>query len=175
MPWRETAQQREKYLIRDCGLKFMIVFLGLFMTNQVNPELLTDADILGMSDADYMNDVQLAFFKNRLLKLEAEMVENAKKTTQAFQEQDTNYIADPSDRATIEEEYALELRTRDRERKLLQKIRSALESIENGEYGFCEDTGEPIGLKRLLARPTASLSIEAQERREKMQKHFADE
>ena len=150
-------------------------FLGLFMTNQVNPELLTDADILGMSDADYMNDVQLAFFKNRLLKLEAEMVENAKKTTQAFQEQDTNYIADPSDRATIEEEYALELRTRDRERKLLQKIRSALESIENGEYGFCEDTGEPIGLKRLLARPTASLSIEAQERREKMQKHFADE
>lgn len=145
------------------------------MTNQVNPELLTDADILGMSDTDYMNDVQLAFFKNRLLKLEAEMVENAKKTTQAFQEQDTNYIADPSDRATIEEEYALELRTRDRERKLLQKIRSALESIENGEYGFCEDTGEPIGLKRLLARPTASLSIEAQERREKMQKHFADE
>lgn len=154
---------------------FIIVFLGLFMTNQVNPELLTDADILGMSDTDYMNDVQLAFFKNRLLKLEAEMVENAKKTTQAFQEQDTNYIADPSDRATIEEEYALELRTRDRERKLLQKIRSALESIENGEYGFCEDTGEPIGLKRLLARPTASLSIEAQERREKMQKHFADE
>lgn len=145
------------------------------MTNQVNPELLTDADILGMSDTDYMNDIQLAFFKNRLLKLEAEMVENAKKTTQAFQEQDTNYIADPSDRATIEEEYALELRTRDRERKLLQKIRSALESIENGEYGFCEDTGEPIGLKRLLARPTASLSIEAQERREKMQKHFADE
>lgn len=145
------------------------------MTNQVNPELLTDADILEMPEADYMNDVQLAFFKSRLLKLEAEMVENAKKTTQAFQEQDTNYIADPSDRATIEEEYALELRTRDRERKLLQKIRSALESIENGEYGFCEDTGEPIGLKRLLARPTASLSIEAQERREKMQKHFADE
>ena len=145
------------------------------MTNQINPELLTDADILGMPEADYMSDVQLAFFKSRLLKLEAEMVENAKKTTQAFQEQDTNYIADPSDRATIEEEYALELRTRDRERKLLQKIRSALESIENGEYGFCEDTGEPIGLKRLLARPTASLSIEAQERREKMKKHFADE
>lgn len=145
------------------------------MTNQVNPELLTDADILQMPETDYMNDIQLAFFRNRLLKLEAEMVENAKKTTQAFQEQDTNYIADPSDRATIEEEYALELRTRDRERKLLQKIRSALELIENGEYGFCEDTGEPIGLKRLLARPTASLSIEAQERREKMQKHFADE
>lgn len=140
-----------------------------------NPELMTDEDILNMSDDDYMNEIQLAFFKNKLIKLEEEMVGNAKKTTQAFQEQDTNYIADPSDRATLEEEYALELRTRDRERKLLQKIRGALELIENGEYGFCEDTGEPIGLKRLLARPTATLSIEAQERREKRQKHFADE
>lgn len=136
---------------------------------------MTDNDILNMSEDDYMNDVQLAFFKHRLIILENEMVDNAKKTTQAFQEQDTNYIADPSDRATIEEEYALELRTRDRERKLLQKIRSALALIESGDYGYCEDTGEPIGLKRLLARPTASLSIEAQERREKMQKHFADE
>jgi DnaK suppressor protein len=122
-----------------------------------------------------MNDVQLAFFKHRLLLLETEMVENAKKTTQAFQEQDTTYIADPSDRATIEEEYALELRTRDRERKLLQKIRSALAMIDSGDYGYCEDTGEEIGLKRLIARPTASYSIEAQERREKMQKHFADD
>ena len=136
---------------------------------------MTAADILSMPEDDYMNDVQLDFFRDRLIELETEMVDNAKKTTQAFQEQDTNYIADPSDRATIEEEYALELRTRDRERKLLQKIRSALELIENGEYGYCEDTGEPIGLKRLIARPTASLSIEAQERREKMQKHFAEE
>jgi DnaK suppressor protein len=142
---------------------------------KLNPDLMTDADILEMSEDDYMNDVQLAFFRNRLLKLEAEMVANAKKTTQAFQEQDTNYIADPSDRATIEEEYALELRTRDRERKLLQKIRSTLELIDNKEYGYCEDTGEPIGVRRLLARPTATLSIEAQERREKLQKHFADE
>jgi len=145
------------------------------MVKQLNPETMTDNDILQMSDADYMNEIQLAFFKQRLITLEAEMVENAKKTTQAFQEQETNYIADPSDRATIEEEYALELRTRDRERKLLQKIRSAVELIETGEYGFCEDTGEPIGLKRLLARPTATLSIEAQERREKMQKHFAED
>lgn len=91
------------------------------MPKMLNPELMSDNDILSMSDDDYMNDVQLAFFKHRLLLLETEMVENAKKTTQAFQEQDTTYIADPSDRATIEEEYALELRTRDRERKLLQK------------------------------------------------------
>ncbi len=145
------------------------------MVKQFNPETMTDDDVLQMADSDYMNEVQLAFFKKRLIALESEMVENAKKTTQAFQEQETNYIADPSDRATIEEEYALELRTRDRERKLLQKIRSALELIGSGEYGFCEDTGEPIGLKRLLARPTATLSIEAQERREKMQKHFAED
>jgi DnaK suppressor protein len=145
------------------------------MPNQVAPEVFTEEEILKMPEDQYMNEIQLAFFKNRLIQLESEMVENAKKTTQAFQEQDTNYIADPSDRATIEEEYALELRTRDRERKLLQKIRSALELIESGEYGYCEDTGEPIGLKRLLARPTATLSIESQERREKMQKHFAEE
>lgn len=135
---------------------------------------ITEQEILNMPEDEYMNDIQLGFFKNKLLELESEMVQNAQKTTQALQEQDTNYIADPSDRATIEEEYALELRTRDRERKLLQKIRSSLESINNGEYGYCEDTGEPIGLKRLIARPTASLSIEAQERREKMQKHFAE-
>lgn len=145
------------------------------MVMQLNPETMSDEDVLRMDEADYMNDVQLAFFKHRLIALETEMVENAKKTTQAFQEQETNYIADPSDRATIEEEYALELRTRDRERKLLQKIRSALELIESKEYGYCEDTGEPIGIKRLLARPTATLSIEAQERREKMQKHFAED
>jgi DnaK suppressor protein len=135
---------------------------------------LTDQDILKMPEKDYMNDTQLAYFKNKLLKLEEEILDNAKKTTQAFQEQETNYIADPSDRATIEEEYALELRSRDRERKLLQKIRKALGLIETGEYGFCEDTGEPVGLKRLIARPTATLTIEAQERRETMQKHFAD-
>lgn len=135
---------------------------------------LTDNDILKMSDKDYMNEVQLEYFRMRLLQLEQEILENAKKTTQAFQEQETNYIADPSDRATIEEEYALELRSRDRERKLLQKIRKALYLIESGEYGYCEDTGEPIGLKRLIARPTATLTIEAQERRETMQKHFAD-
>ena len=108
------------------------------------------------------------------LEYQIEILENAKKTTQAFQEQETNYIADQSDRATIEEEYALELRSRDRERKLLQKIRKALYLIEIGEYGFCEETGEPIGIKRLIARPTATLSIEAQERRETIQKHFAD-
>ncbi len=143
--------------------------------NITDARSLTDEDVLNMSDSEYMNEIQLEFFRLKLLEHEKEILDNAKKTTQAFQEQETNYIADPSDRATIEEEYALELRTRDRERKLLQKIRKALFMIEKGEYGFCEDTGEPIGLKRLIARPTATLTIEAQERREKMQKHFAEE
>lgn len=138
-------------------------------------KVMSEKEILSMPEDDYMNEEQLNFFKHKLLDLESEMVLNAQKTTQTLQDQDTNYIADPSDRATIEEEYALELRTRDRERKLLQKIRNTLEVIERGDYGYCEDTGEPIGLKRLIARPTATLSIEAQERREKMQKHFADE
>lgn len=141
----------------------------------IDVDMLTDDDIMGMPDKDYMNPLQLEFFRKKLIEHEREILDNAKKTTQAFQEQETNYIADPSDRATIEEEYALELRTRDRERKLLQKIRKALYMIEIGDYGYCEDTGEPVGLKRLVARPTATLTIEAQERREKMQKHYAED
>ena len=141
----------------------------------VDVEMLTDEDVLNMPENEYMSPLQLEFFRLKLLVHEKEILDNAKKTTQAFQEQETNYIADPSDRATIEEEYALELRTRGRERKLLQKVRKALYLIETGDYGFCEDTGEPIGLKRLIARPTASLTTEAQERREKLQKHYAED
>ena len=154
----------------------MYAFKGGHMTqNQQAERTYSDEDILKMSEQDYMNQIQLDFFKQKLRAMEQELLQNAKKTTQAFQEQETNYIADPSDRATIEEEYALELRTRDRERKLLQKIRKALDFIESGEYGYCEDTGESIGIKRLLARPAATLTIESQERREKLQKHFAED
>jgi DnaK suppressor protein len=143
-------------------------------SKKIDVSRLSDDYLLKMPESEYMNEIQLEYFKLKLMRLEEEILENAKKTTQAFQEQETNYIADQSDRATIEEEYALELRSRDRERKLLQKIRKALYLIEIGEYGFCEETGEPIGIKRLIARPTATLSIEAQERRETIQKHFAD-
>ena len=83
-------------------------------------------------------------------------------------------VPDPADRATIEEEHALELRTRDRERKLIKKVQQALSRIESGEYGYCDETGDPIGLARLLARPTATLSIEAQQRRELRQRQFGD-
>jgi DnaK suppressor protein len=83
-------------------------------------------------------------------------------------------VPDPADRATIEEEHALELRTRDRERKLLKKIKQSLDRIDAGEYGYCEETGDPIGIPRLLARPTATLSLEAQQRRELRQKLYGD-
>lgn len=134
--------------------------------------LLTEAQILKMSDKDYMNEAQLAFFKARLQQLEKELLKNAGETTEHLRE--TVLVPDPADRATIEEEHALELRTRDRERKLLKKVQQSLAAIESGEYGWCEETGEPIGIPRLLARPTATLSLEAQQRRELKQKLYGD-
>ena len=134
---------------------------------------LTDQDVLAMPDSEYMNDVQLAFFKLKLQQLRADMLANAGETTEHLRE-DTVVVPDPADRATIEEEHALELRTRDRERKLLKKIEQAIARIDSGDYGYCEETGEPIGVGRLMARPTASLSLEAQQRRELKQKMFGD-
>ncbi|TDR30203.1 RNA polymerase-binding protein DksA [Hydromonas duriensis] len=134
--------------------------------------VITEEKLLKMSAKDYMNDVQLAFFKQRLLDMQAELLKNADDTTEHLRENEV--VPDPADRATIEEEHALELRTRDRERKLLKKIGQAIERIESGDYGWCEETGEPIGVGRLLARPTATLSLEAQERREKVQKMYGD-
>ncbi len=135
-------------------------------------KILTEAEILKMSDKDYMNEAQLAFFKNRLEQLRDEILKNADQTTEHLRE--TVIVPDPADRATIEEEHALELRTRDRERKLLKKVEQSLQRIESGDYGWCEETGEPIGVPRLLARPTATLSLEAQQRRELRQKLFGD-
>lgn len=134
--------------------------------------LLTEQELLAMPESDYMNAAQLEFFKHRLRQLEQEILANAGTTTENLRE--TQFVPDPADRATIEEEHALELRTRDRERKLLKKVQQSIALIDSGEYGWCEETGEPIGLPRLLARPTANLSLEAQERREKRQKMFGD-
>jgi DnaK suppressor protein len=134
--------------------------------------LLTEAQILKMGDKDYMNNAQLAFFKARLQQLEKDLLKNADETTEHLRE--TVLVPDPADRATIEEEHALELRTRDRERKLLKKVQQAIASIDTGDYGWCEETGEPIGIPRLLARPTATLSLEAQQRRELKQKLYGD-
>jgi DnaK suppressor protein len=134
---------------------------------------LSEPELLAMPEAEYMNDKQLDFFRARLTALKDDLLSNAGETTEHLRE-DTSIVPDPADRATIEEEHALELRTRDRERKLLKKISQSLARIEAGEYGFCDETGEPIGLGRLLARPTATLSLEAQQRRELKQKMFGD-
>jgi DnaK suppressor protein len=135
-------------------------------------KLLTEAELLAMPESDYMNDRQLAFFRDRLQQMEREILANAGETTEHLRE--TVIVPDPADRATIEEEHALELRTRDRERKLLKKIQQSLSRIDSGEYGWCEETGDAIGVPRLLARPTATLSLEAQQRRELRQKLYGD-
>lgn len=137
------------------------------------PDQLSDAEIMAMSDKDYMNDAQMAYFRIKLVILKQGILANAGETTEHLRE-DTVVVPDPADRATIEEEHALELRTRDRERKLLKKIEQSIQRIDSGDYGYCDETGEPIGVGRLLARPTANLSLEAQQRRELKQKMFGD-
>ncbi|WP_431733230.1 RNA polymerase-binding protein DksA [Hylemonella gracilis] len=136
-------------------------------------EELSDEELIAMPDSEYMNDKQLAAFRQRLQKLKQDILTNAGETTEHLRE-DTVVVPDPADRATIEEEHALELRTRDRERKLLKKIEQSIARIDASDYGYCDETGEPIGVGRLLARPTATLSLEAQQRRELKQKMFGD-
>jgi DnaK suppressor protein len=134
---------------------------------------LTDAEAIAMPDSEYMSPLQLAFFRLKLVQLKKDILSNAGETTEHLRE-DTSVVPDPADRATIEEEHALELRTRDRERKLLKKIEQSITRIDAEDYGFCDETGEAIGVARLIARPTANLSIEAQQRRELKQKMFGD-
>ena len=134
--------------------------------------VISEDEIRAMGEKDYMNPAQLAFFKARLQQLEKDLLKNAGETTEHLRE--TVLVPDPADRATIEEEHALELRTRDRERKLLKKVQQSIAAIDAGDYGWCEETGEPIGIPRLIARPTATLSLEAQQRRELKQKLYGD-
>ena len=133
---------------------------------------LTEAQLLKMPASDYMNEAQLGFFREKLQEMKRQLVENAGETSEHLR--DNDMVPDPADRATIEEEHALELRTRDRERKLMKKIDQALMRIEDGSYGYCEETGDPIGIPRLLARPTATLSVEAQQRREMKQRMYGE-
>ncbi len=131
---------------------------------------LSEAELRRAPEDDYMNKEQLNFFKFILLETRSQILANASDTGEHLR--DNEVTTDPADRATQEEEYTLELRTRDRERKLLKKVERSLKMIDEGTYGWCEESGEPIGIPRLLARPTATLSLEAQERRERMQKLY---
>lgn len=121
----------------------------------------------------YMNKEQLEHFRQILMSWKRDLMEEVDRTVSHMKDEAANF-PDPNDRATQEEEFSLELRTRDRERKLIRKIEEALKRIEDGSYGYCLETGEEIGIKRLEARPVATLSIEAQERRERREKQYGD-
>jgi len=125
-------------------------------------------------DEPFMNDLQRAYFRRKLLNWREEILRSTKETLQHLQDDSAQY-ADIADRATSETERSLELRARDRQRKLIAKIDAALERIDDGTYGYCEETGEPISLKRLDARPIATLSVEAQERHERRERVYRDE
>jgi len=122
---------------------------------------------------EYMSKEQLEHFRTILASWKRDLMQEVDRTMLHMKDEAANF-PDPNDRATQESEFSLELRTRDRERKLIRKIDEALKRIEDGSYGFCLETGEPIGVKRLEARPVATLSVEAQERRERREKQFGD-
>ena len=127
------------------------------------------------SDSEpFMNDRQIEYFRRKLMSWKEDIIKESKETISHLQEEN-HILPDVADRASSETDRSLELRTRDRQRKLISKIDSALKRIEDRSYGYCEDTGEPIGLKRLDARPIATLSIEAQERHEKRERVYRDE
>ena len=125
-------------------------------------------------DEPFMNDTQLAYFRRQLLAWKSELMSDSKETIETLQD-NTRAIPDISDRASEETDRALELRTRDRQRKLVSKIDAALRRIEEGEYGYCEETGDPISLRRLDARPIATMSLEAQERHERRERVHRDD
>jgi len=131
-------------------------------------------DYTPAEDEPFMNDRQLEYFRRKLLSWKADILEDSRDTIEGMKDQTRN-IPDIADRASEETDRALELRTRDRERKLVAKIDSALRRIDNGEYGYCEVTGEPISLKRLDARPIATMSLEAQERHERRERVHRDD
>ncbi|MGI9365057.1 MAG: RNA polymerase-binding protein DksA [Rhizobiaceae bacterium] len=125
-------------------------------------------------DEEFMNRRQLAYFKEKLLAWRAEIQKESADTVESLQEHNLN-APDLADRATSESDRSIELRARDRQRKLVSKINQALKRIEDGEYGYCEETGDPISLQRLDARPIATMSLEAQERHERREKVYRDD
>ena len=135
--------------------------------------MLTETDIRKMPEDDYMNEAQLEFFKHELKKMRGELLETIEDARSSLAETENN--ADPADVATTQEMQQLHLRTVERQSRLIHKIEKSLESIRNGEYGYCTETGDPIGIPRLLARPTANLSIQSKETQEYREKTEGEE
>ena len=140
----------------------------------MTPRIELEDDYRPSEDEPFMNEKQREYFRRKLLKWKEEILKEMRETLEHLQE-GNEPLTDIADRASTETDRAIELRTRDRQRKLIAKIDAALKRIETGEYGYCEETGEPISLKRLEARPIATLSIEAQERHERMEKVYRDD
>jgi len=136
------------------------------------PGMPTEDDIRAMSDDEYMNDAQIEFFRHRLLQMRAEVLEREVDVKERLHQREV--FADPADRATAEEEHWLDLRLRERESLLLRKIDDALRRLENREYGYCEKTGDPIGIPRLLARPTATVCVDVKGQDERVEAQFRD-
>jgi len=135
---------------------------------------LVDADYVPSENEPFMNERQRAYFRRKLVAWKSDILREARETLEILQQENANH-PDLADRASSETDRAIELRARDRQRKLISKIDAALMRIEEGTYGYCEETGEPISLKRLDARPIATLSIEAQERHERREKVYRDD
>ncbi|MDZ5696989.1 RNA polymerase-binding protein DksA [Chelativorans sp. M5D2P16] len=135
---------------------------------------LVDSDYVPSEDEPFMNERQRAYFRSKLIKWKNDILKEARETLDALQRENANH-PDLADRASSETDRAIELRARDRQRKLIAKIDAALQRLDEGTYGYCEETGEPISLKRLDARPIATLSIEAQERHERREKVYRDD
>lgn len=142
--------------------------------SEMKAETFLPEDYRPAEDEPFMNERQLEYFRRKLIAWKAEILDESRSTLEGLQEAARN-IPDVADRASEETDRALELRTRDRQRKLVAKIDAALRRIEEGEYGYCEETGEPISLKRLDARPIATLSLEAQERHERRERVHRDD
>ena len=136
--------------------------------------MVNEPDYRPSEDEEFMNPKQLEYFKQKLLTWKDEILRESRETVSHLQKETENH-PDLADRASSETDRSLELRTRDRQRKLISKIESALKRIDDGSYGYCEETGEPISLKRLDARPIATLSIEAQERHERRERVYRDD
>jgi DnaK suppressor protein len=148
--------------------------IGVDEGAEMKPETFLPEDYRPAEDEPFMNERQTEYFRRKLLNWKAELLADSRDTIEALQE-GTRNIPDVTDRASEETDRAIELRTRDRQRKLVNKIDAALRRIDEGEYGYCEVTGEPISLKRLDARPIATMSLEAQERHERREKVHRDD
>ncbi|KRE00203.1 RNA polymerase-binding protein DksA [Bosea sp. Root381] len=140
----------------------------------MSKQIILDADYKPSDDEPFMNDRQREYFRGKLLSWKDEILREARETLVTLQSESENH-PDIADRASSETDRAIELRARDRQRKLIAKIEAAIARIDEGNYGYCEETGEPISLKRLEARPIATLSLEAQERHERNERVFRDD